>query len=66
MSEPLERRIERASAASAGRRRSFPDRTIELIVMPYEQETIVSTGRMIEEIVSRGAFDGIETDGRSR
>jgi HK97 family phage prohead protease len=40
---------------------SFPDRTIELVVMPYETETIVEhQGRMVWEIISRGAFDGIE------
>jgi HK97 family phage prohead protease len=40
---------------------SFPARTIELVVMPYEEETIVAyEGRMVREIVSRGAFDGIE------
>jgi HK97 family phage prohead protease len=40
---------------------SFPKRMIELIVMPYETETQVAVkGRMVGEIVSRGAFDGIE------
>jgi HK97 family phage prohead protease len=40
---------------------SFPDRTIELIVMPYETETLVQhKGRTITELVARGAFDGIE------
>lgn len=40
---------------------SFPDRTIELIVMPYESEALVSyQGRMVTEVVSAGAFDGIE------
>ena len=40
---------------------SYPDRTIELIVMPYERETVVAhQGRMVHEIVSRGAFNGIE------
>jgi HK97 family phage prohead protease len=40
---------------------SFPDRTIELIVMPYETEALVGYGeRMVTEIISRGAFDGIE------
>jgi HK97 family phage prohead protease len=40
---------------------SFPDRTIELVVMPYEVETVVPfKGRMVTEVVSRGAFDGIE------
>ena len=40
---------------------SFPDRTIELIVMPYERETEIPwAGRMIREVCSRGAFDGIE------
>jgi HK97 family phage prohead protease len=40
---------------------SFPERMIELVVMPYEREALVPfRGRMITEIVSRGAFDGIE------
>ena len=40
---------------------SFPERTIELVVMPYEQETVVEhKGRMIREIIARGAFDGIQ------
>ena len=40
---------------------SFPTRTIELVVMPYEEEALVPfAGRMIREIVSAGAFDGIE------
>jgi HK97 family phage prohead protease len=40
---------------------SFPERTIELIVMPYERETMVAhRGRMVTEICARGAFDGIE------
>jgi len=39
----------------------FPERTIELIVMPYEQEAMVELdGRMVSEIISRGSFDGIE------
>jgi HK97 family phage prohead protease len=40
---------------------SFPDRTIDLVVMPYETPTIVAyAGRMVTETISRGAFDGIE------
>ena len=40
---------------------SFPKRTIELVVMPYETETIVGhRGRPIREVVARGAFDGID------
>jgi HK97 family phage prohead protease len=40
---------------------NFPGRTIELIVMPYEREAIVPwQERMVTEIISRGAFDGIE------
>jgi HK97 family phage prohead protease len=40
---------------------SFPKRTIEMIVMPYEQETTVEhRGRFVREVVSRGAFDGIQ------
>lgn len=40
---------------------SFPDRTIELIVIPYETETtVVHDGKLVQEIVSRNAFDGIQ------
>ena len=40
---------------------SFPERMIELIVAPYEEETLVAhKGRMVTEIFSRGSFDGIE------
>ena len=40
---------------------SFPKGEIEMIVMPYESPTRVEYhGRMIEEVVSRGAFDGID------
>jgi HK97 family phage prohead protease len=43
----------------------FPKRTIELIVMPYESETRVGyRGRMITEIVSRGAFGNISASRR--
>lgn len=38
-----------------------PKRVITLIVMPYETPTTVAhEGRVVREIVSRGAFDGIE------
>lgn len=40
---------------------SFPERTIELVVMPYEREALVMhEGRMIREVCSRGAYAGIE------
>jgi phage head maturation protease len=40
---------------------SWPKRLIELIVMPYETETVLlHQGRIISEICSRGAWDGIE------
>ena len=40
---------------------SFPERTIELVVMPYDTEALVPYGsRMVTEVVARGAFDGIE------
>lgn len=40
---------------------SFPERTVEAIVMPYEQETIVDhKGRMVTEVISKGAFNGIQ------
>ena len=41
---------------------SYPKRQIDLIVMPYETETMIhEPGRSYTEIVSRGAFDGVET-----
>lgn len=40
---------------------NFPKRTIELVVMPYETETEVEYhGRRITEVVSKGAYDGIQ------
>lgn len=40
---------------------SFPKRTIDLVVMPYEVEAVVlHRGRPITEVCSRGAWDGIE------
>jgi phage head maturation protease len=47
---------------------SFPHRLIEVIVMPYESEAMVGyQGRVISEVVSRGAYDGIEArNGRVR
>ena len=39
----------------------FPDRTIDLIVIPYEREALVGwEGRMVTETIDRGAFAGIE------
>jgi len=55
--------IEYRSVAPVGV--NFPKRIIELVVMPYETETqVVHRGRMVREIVSRGAFDGIEAKAR--
>jgi phage head maturation protease len=40
---------------------SFPERRIELVVMPYETETrIDEPGRSYIEVVARGAFDGVQ------
>ena len=40
---------------------SFAERTIEMIVIPYETPTMVGyQGRMVKESIDRGAFDGIE------
>jgi len=40
---------------------SFPKRIIELMVTPYEEATLVPwEGRVVTEIFSRGAYDGIE------
>lgn len=51
--------LEFRSAALAGV--SYPQRTIDLIVMPYEQEAqVLFHGRMITEVCSRGAWAGVE------
>ena len=40
---------------------SFAERTIEMIVIPYETPTLVPyQGRMVHESIDRGAFAGIE------
>lgn len=40
---------------------SFPKRTVELVVIPYETPAIVGwNGRRVRETIARGAFDGIE------
>lgn len=40
----------------------YGKRLIDLIVMPYEETTVVPyQGRLVEEVCHRGAFDGIET-----
>jgi HK97 family phage prohead protease len=40
---------------------NYAKRLVELVVMPYETETVVEhEGRMVREVISRGAFDGIE------
>jgi len=47
------------AAAVAGVSR--PKRIIDLVVMPYDTETVVEhQGRMVRETIDRGAFDGIE------
>jgi HK97 family phage prohead protease len=59
MTEPPKGQLEYRAATVVST--SFPDRTIELIVMPYEQQTVADyNGRMIREVVHAGAFDGIE------
>ncbi len=51
-------------AAAAVSAVDFADRIIELIVVPYEQETVVEyppgSGRLVMEQVARGAYDGVE------
>lgn len=56
MKEPVEHR------AAVVHSVDFTERTIELIVVPYGQETVVrdENGRPIREVVERGAFAGIE------
>ena len=39
----------------------FPDRTIELVAVPYDEECVVEhRGRLIIETIAPGAFDGVE------
>jgi HK97 family phage prohead protease len=55
--------LEFRSASTVGV--SFPKRQIELIVMPYETEAqVVHKGRLIREIVARGAFQGLDAEHR--
>lgn len=43
----------------------YPRREIELVVMPYGETALVPhRGRMIQEVVEAGAFDGIERRAR--
>lgn len=60
MTEPQVGEIEVRSAALVDV--SFPKRTIELVVMPYETEAhdVDYHGRSITEICSRGAYAGVE------
>jgi HK97 family phage prohead protease len=45
----------------------LPQRTIELVVVPYDETTLVECrGRMVRESVAPGAFDGIDTRARVR
>jgi HK97 family phage prohead protease len=40
---------------------SYPDRTVKLVVIPYETPTTVEwKGRPVTETIARGAFNGIE------
>lgn len=40
----------------------FPTRMVEVIVTPWEQETVVEhKGRIVREVFTRGAYDGVET-----
>lgn len=40
---------------------NFPKRIVTVVAMPYEQPTeVMYRGRLVSEVVSRGAFDGIE------
>jgi HK97 family phage prohead protease len=56
VTRPLEYRSAETAAVS------FPQRMIEVVVMPYEREATVGyQDRLITEICSRGAWDGIET-----
>jgi HK97 family phage prohead protease len=39
----------------------YPQRLIDIVVMPYEQEAVVEfQGRLIREVCSRGAYDGVQ------
>ena len=46
---------------------SFPERTIELVVMPYDTPIgVMYAGRPVQETIARGAFDGIQRRAKSR
>src|SRR5580765_6474594 len=59
MSEQPTGQLEYRAATQIGV--DYQQRLVELIVMPYETETVVEhQGRMVREVVTAGAFDGIE------
>jgi HK97 family phage prohead protease len=44
----------------------YPERLIEVIAVPYERPTeVLHHGRAITEVISAGAFDGVETRANS-
>lgn len=58
--EPEHRAPIESRAATLGQV-DFPERTIEVLAMPYEQEAIIEyRGELWRESFERGAFDGIE------
>src|SRR5262245_36897170 len=63
--EPVERGEIEHRALGEIRDVAFEEREIEIVVMPYEREAMVPyRGKLVREIVSRGAFDGIERRAR--
>jgi HK97 family phage prohead protease len=45
---------------------SFPERLVEVVVSPYEEPALVEyRGRMISEMIARGAYNGIQRRARS-
>lgn len=55
---PIEHRDQYGSVADV----RFADRIIDLIVVPYNEETVVEyRGKLVMESVLPGAFDGVET-----
>jgi phage head maturation protease len=59
MTDQPKGQLEYRTATVVGTR--FPERIVELIVMPYESPAVTEYhGRMIREVVHAGAFNGIE------
>lgn len=61
--QPAGRQVEVRSAPSVEVR--YAERMIDIVAVPYEETTkVLYRGRMIDEVVTRGAFEGVQMRAR--